>query len=56
MFPVKVDTYHRLAYGRNGVGRHGMLCFNTVYKVETWKDGILNSYDIISVKSAVLNT
>ena len=46
LFPTKVDAYHRIAYGRNGIGRHGMLCFNTMYKVETWKDGELNSYDI----------
>ena len=25
----------RFAYGRNGVGRHGLLCFNNEYKVET---------------------
>ena len=29
----------RLAYGRNGVGRHGMLCFNDTYKVITRKNG-----------------
>ena len=27
VFPKDVDTYKRIAYGRNGVGRHGMLCF-----------------------------
>ena len=29
----------RLAYGRNGVGRHALFCFANEYKVETWKDG-----------------
>lgn len=29
----------RMAYGRNGVGRHGLLCFNDEYKVVTKKDG-----------------
>lgn len=38
----------RLAYGRNGVGRHSMLCFNDRYEIETWRDGICNKY-LISV-------
>lgn len=46
VFPDGVEAYKRLAYGRNGVGRHGMLCFNTTYCVETWRDGILNTYQI----------
>ena len=29
----------RLAYGRNGVGRHGLLCFNDEYTVKTVKNG-----------------
>lgn len=28
-----------MAYGRNGVGRHGLLCFNDEYLVKTIKDG-----------------
>lgn len=36
----------RLAYGRNGVGRHAMVCFDNQYFVETWKDGICNCYTI----------
>lgn len=36
----------RLAYGRNGVGRHAMLCFDDTYQVETWKDGQCNQYEI----------
>lgn len=36
----------RIAYGRNGVGRHGMLCFSNNYTVETWKNGHGNRYDI----------
>ncbi|MGN0182955.1 MAG: ATP-binding protein [Candidatus Ornithomonoglobus sp.] len=40
------DKTKRIAYGRNGVGRHGMLCFADSYKVETWKDGIKNTYEI----------
>lgn len=36
----------RLAYGRNGVGRHSMLCFDDQYQVETWRDGKCNTYEI----------
>ena len=36
----------RIAYGRNGVGRHGMLCFSDEYTVETWKNGKGNRYNI----------
>lgn len=38
----------RLAYGRNGVGRHSMLCFDDQYEIETWRDGFCNRY-LISV-------
>lgn len=37
-FPKEVDLI-RYAYGRNGVGRHGMLCFNSEYQVITNKNG-----------------
>ena len=40
----------RYAYGRNGVGRHGMLCFSNEYIVETWRDGECVRY-VISVAS-----
>lgn len=45
-FPPDTDSTKRIAYGRNGIGRHGMLCFADEYTVETWKDGICNIYDI----------
>lgn len=32
---------NRIAYGRNGVGRHSLLCFNDEYTVKTAKDGNL---------------
>lgn len=39
VFPDGV-TGVRFAYGRNGVGRHGLLCFNdSEYSVKTTKDG-----------------
>lgn len=37
----------RLAYGRNGVGRHALVCFDEHYTIETWKDGTLNTYEIM---------
>ena len=46
VFPAGVESSKRIAYGRNGVGRHGMLCFSDSYTVETWKDGKCNIYDI----------
>jgi len=46
VFPPDVETYTRIAYGRNGIGRHGMLCFADYYTVETWRDGICNKYSI----------
>ena len=49
-FPNDVENYNRVAYGHNGVGRHGMLCFNTMYTVETWKNGKNNKY-VIGVTS-----
>ncbi len=45
-FPPDTDATKRIAYGRNGIGRHGMLCFADNYTVETWKDGKCNIYDI----------
>ena len=38
-FPLNRSTWRRKAYGRNGVGRHGLLCFADQYLVETWREG-----------------
>lgn len=38
-FPVERKDWRRRAYGRNGVGRHGLLCFADSYSVETWRGG-----------------
>lgn len=38
-FPPERLSWNRWAYGRNGVGRHGLLCFEDAYQVETWKNG-----------------
>ena len=45
-FPAGVTAKPRIAYGRNGVGRHGMLCFADSYTVEAWRDGICNKYTV----------
>lgn len=45
-FPGDIELSKRIAYGRNGVGRHGMLCFADNYMVETWRDGTCHIYDI----------
>ena len=38
IFPKGVEG-NRFAYGRNGVGRHGLLCFNNEYTVITNSEG-----------------
>lgn len=43
-FPAGNVRRPRKAYGRNGVGRHGLLCFGDEYTVEAWRDGILGTY------------
>jgi hypothetical protein len=43
-FPPGRASSPRKAYGRNGVGRHGLLCFADEYQVETWRDGTLATF------------
>jgi hypothetical protein len=43
-FPPDREGSSRPAYGRNGVGRHGMLCFASEYEVQTRKDGTLSIF------------
>jgi hypothetical protein len=38
-FPPERADWKRRAYGQNGQGRHGLLCFGDSYEVETWRDG-----------------
>ena len=40
----------RLVFGRNGVGRHALFCFDDHYEVETWKDGKCNVYEIAAAE------
>ncbi|MHB1681203.1 MAG: ATP-binding protein [Bacilli bacterium] len=42
--PPGHEFIHRQAYGRNGVGRHAMLCFSNEYVVETTKSGNSNRF------------
>jgi len=42
----------RLAYGRNGVGRHGLLCFNNFYTVVTKKAGKKNTFKISTLSES----
>ena len=45
-FPAERKDWTRRAYGRNGVGRHGLLCFAGKYSVETWRDGKGTRFEI----------
>lgn len=45
-FPAGRPARPRKAYGRNGVGRHGLLCFADEYQVETWRDGVLATFNV----------
>ena len=45
-FPAERKGWRRKAYGRNGVGRHGLLCFADKYSVETWREDKGASFDI----------
>jgi len=49
VFPPGID-HTRYAYGRNGVGRHGLFCFNNTYKVITAKEGVESQF-LISTMS-----
>lgn len=42
--PAAQSARPRRAYGRNGVGRHGLLCFADTYEIQTWRDGVLATY------------
>lgn len=47
IFPSGIDG-KRSAFGRNGVGRHGLLCFADGYTVITQKDGKKVSFSVKS--------
>lgn len=45
-FPPGSDMGYRRVFGRNGVGRHGMLCFANQYIVETTRNGTLSKFEV----------
>lgn len=45
-FPASRADWVRKAFGRNGIGRHGLLCFSDHYTVETWTNGVLSTFVI----------
>lgn len=49
-FPPSRQNMSRLAYGRNGVGRHGLLCFSDTYEVVTRRDGQRHEF-VVSTSS-----
>jgi hypothetical protein len=48
-YPSEKGKIKRLAYGRNGVGRHAMLCFDNEYTVITCKDGVCSEFDLTTI-------
>lgn len=51
-FPPDRKGMTRLAYGRNGVGRHGLLCFGDQYTVETRCGGMKLRFDVATASGA----
>jgi hypothetical protein len=51
-FPPERSEWRRKAYGRNGVGLHGLLCFSDHYEVETWREGKGAGFEIGTQSSA----
>lgn len=45
-FPEVRSGHRRLAFGRNGRGRHGLLCFSDHYEVETRRAGKCSDFTI----------
>jgi len=45
VFPEGIKG-NRFAYGRNGIGRHGLLCFNDQYRVKTTKNGQMSIFTL----------
>jgi hypothetical protein len=48
--PGKIGN--RQAYGRNGVGRHGLLCFNKEYTVKTYSNGESSKFIITTLSES----
>jgi len=52
-FPPKSSKRKRIAFGRNGVGRHAMFCFANKYFIETKKNG---EFHLIRVERSFQDT
>lgn len=51
VFPDENNTEKRLAYGKNGIGRHGLICFNDEgYSIVTKKNGIKQTIKLTTKK------
>ncbi|WNS42072.1 ATP-binding protein [Paenibacillus sp. MMS20-IR301] len=50
-FPEENGSGYRRAFGRNGIGRHGMLCFSNEYIVETVHESGVGSRFVVAVTS-----
>ena len=53
--PSNQNLCGRIAFGRNGIGRHGLLCFNDQYTVRSSKDGTQFEVDIDSLPTAPIH-
>lgn len=51
-FPPGKPVKRRRAYGRNGQGRHGLLCFGDEYEVQTTRDGELHRFTVRTASGA----
>lgn len=51
-FPPERANWRRPAYGRNGMGRHGLLCFASKYLVETKRDGVGSRFVVATSSGA----
>ena len=49
-FPKGKSNRNRLAFGKNGVGRHAMFCFADEYTIETIKNGIYTKAKVVRSK------
>lgn len=51
IFPDERNTERRLAYGKNGIGRHGLICFNNEgYTIITQKNGKKQTIELTTVE------
>lgn len=49
-FPKGRKNRNRLAFGKNGVGRHAMFCFTNEYYIETTRNGVYTKAKVVKSK------